>query len=107
MYQLYLIDFTKRPECISADIYETLQEAIDDFSRFGGWEEMEGVASQSVIIKNDKEVIEAVGVYVNCDLSTLPSLMWIYKDGQVEQRYYETEYSRFINSECEQEVLND
>ncbi|QTA82724.1 Uncharacterized protein dnl_51060 [Desulfonema limicola] len=104
MYKLYLIDFMKTPECISADTYETLKDAVDEYSRCG-WEEMEGVVSQSVIIKNDKEEIEAVGAYINSDVSTLPVLLWVFSDGTMEQRYYETEYLRFIDSNFEQEVF--
>jgi len=109
MYQLYIIDYTKTPEFINAEKYESVQEAVDEFSRFGGWEEMERVASSAIIIKNDNEEIEVVGVYINCDISisTLPLLLWVFSDGTMEQRYYESEYRRFINSECEQEVLND
>ncbi|QTA82759.1 Uncharacterized protein dnl_51410 [Desulfonema limicola] len=66
---------------------------------------MECVKHQAVIIKDDKETIIAVGAYINSDMSVLPVLFWHFNDGTIIQKYYETEYLRFIDSE--QEVMND
>ncbi|MDM8538548.1 hypothetical protein QUF70_17470 [Desulfobacterales bacterium HSG17] len=104
MFALHIADFTKLPEFNCCDSYETLKQAVDDYSRCG-WEEMEKVIHTAIIIKDDSEIIKAVGVYVNSSMSSLPVLLWVFSEGTMEQRYYETEYLRFIDSE--QEVYND
>lgn len=99
MYQICFIDFTRKDEFTKADTFNTLQEAVDEFSS-GGWEDGENVRKQAVMIKNDDGKIEAVGTYVVCDRNRLPVLVWVYAHGAMENRYYETEYARFIGKEA-------
>ena len=94
-YRTYLIDFSKHPEFVSIDSYTSLKEAVDDFSHCG-WEDNKEVVSQAVIIKGPDNRVEAVGMYVISDSSAMPVLCWLFSDGITERRFYETEYSRFI-----------
>jgi len=95
MYQVYAVDFItgRNRNFIPVDSFETLKEAIGDFSSTA-WEDMENVVQQAVIVRSSERV-EAVGLYIPSDKSALPLLVWHYADATIEERYYEVEYARF------------
>ena len=98
MYQICFIDFTRSDEFIKADSFNTLKDAVDDFSA-AGWEDGRNLRKQAVMITDADGNIEAVGTYVNCDRNRLPVLVWVYAHGTMEHRYYEHEYAKFIGKE--------
>jgi hypothetical protein len=99
MYQVCVIDFTGAEELIVADSFQTMKEAVEDYTA-GGWEDGENVRKQAVIIKDGDGKIEAVGTYVACDRNRMPVLVWVYAHGAMENRFYEQEYARYIGKEA-------
>ncbi len=98
-YRADQLSYIRQPEgdYFEVDWYKDLAEAINDMSGFD-WEEMEDSRKDVIVIVDTFDnTIAAVGRCIESRESQMPVLLWMYRDGKTEKRFYKTEHARHID----------